>query len=316
MAIKFGSKKGSSKSSLSSKKSKSGVGCCAPGGICAPGGGKKYIGKEKEETIEERNLSFQFQEHYGGDIHGQRRELAEILREIELIENSSTDDRGLMNIISEQNDADGSITKLNIELREICDKLTHVHSAIRSREKETFEVEREMIEIEKTEKERYDICWTHVHKYSKDSNEMMLQISYNEVIYSSLRQKIEDLKTELNTLIMSATSINIKISESYNIGLMKLSNELNQLYSRIKIAGDLKIQVENAKTKYEEEKRETQDLKNQIKKLEAQIRNTKQMKGQSFQEIRTAFESEIEELKKLQSGQKVSIEEKTTNIIK
>ena len=24
-----------------------------------------------------------------------------------------------------------------------------------------------MIEIEKTEKERYDICWTHVHKYSK-----------------------------------------------------------------------------------------------------------------------------------------------------
>ena len=72
-------------------------------------------------------MSFQFQEHYGGDIHGQRRELAEILREIELIENSSTDDRGLMNIISEQNDADGSITKLNIELREICDKHTHVH---------------------------------------------------------------------------------------------------------------------------------------------------------------------------------------------
>ncbi|CBY33064.1 unnamed protein product [Oikopleura dioica] len=145
---------------------------------------------------------------------------------------------------------------------------------------------------------------------------MMLQISYNEVIYSSLRQKIEDLKTELNTLFMSATSINIQISESYNIGLMKLSNELNQLYSRIKIAGDLKIQVENAKTKYEEEKRETQDLKNQIKKLEAQIRNTKQMKGQSFREIRSAFESEIEELKMLQSGQKVNIEEKTTNIIK
>ena len=71
-------------------------------------------------------MSFQFQEQYG-DIHGQRRELGEILREIELIENSRTDDRGLMNIISEQNDADGSITKLNVELREICDKLTHVH---------------------------------------------------------------------------------------------------------------------------------------------------------------------------------------------
>ena len=40
-------------------------------------------------------------------------------------------------------------------------------AAIRSREKETFEIEKEMIEIEKTEKERYDICWTHVHKYSK-----------------------------------------------------------------------------------------------------------------------------------------------------
>ena len=42
--------------------------------------------------------------------------------------------------------------------------------------------------------------------------------------------------------------------------------------------GDLKIQVENAKTKYEEEKRETQDLKNQIKKLEAKIRDRKQIK--------------------------------------
>lgn len=260
-------------------------------------------------------MSFQFQEQYG-DIHGQRRELGEILREIELIENSSTDDRGLMNIISEQNDADGSITKLNVELREICDKLTHVHSAIRSREKETFEIEKEMIEIEKTEKERYDICWTHVHKYSKDSNEMMLQISYNEVIYSSLRQIIEDLKTELNTLIMSATSIKINISETYNIGLMKLSNELNQLYSRIKIAGDLQIQVENAKTKYKDELRETQDLKNQIKKLEAQIRQSKSLKGQSFQEIRTALESDIEGLKNLKTSSTVIIEERTTNIIK
>ena len=75
-------------------------------------------------------MSFHFQEQCGGDIHGQRRELGEILREIELIENSSTDDRGLMNIISEQNDADGSITKLNVELREICDKMTHVHCMI------------------------------------------------------------------------------------------------------------------------------------------------------------------------------------------
>ena len=72
-------------------------------------------------------MSFQFEEKYGEDIHGHRRELAEILHEIELIEQSNTDDRGLMNIISEQNDAGGSIDKLNIELREIEDKLTRVH---------------------------------------------------------------------------------------------------------------------------------------------------------------------------------------------
>jgi len=261
-------------------------------------------------------LSFQFEEKYGEDIHGHRRELAEILHEIELIEQSNTDDRGLMNIISEQNDAGGSIDKLNIELREIEDKLTRVHSSIMSRKKEIFEVEKEMKEIEKTEKDRYDICWTHVHKYSKDSNEMMLQIEYNEVIYSSLRQTIEDLTTELNTLLMSETNININISETYSIRLMKLSNELNQLYSRIKIAGDLKIQVENAKTKYEEEKRETQDLKNQIKKLEAKIRDRKQIKGPTFLEMKSALESEMEELKKIQNSSKVNIEETQTNIIK
>ena len=60
------------------------------------------------------------------DIHGQRRELAEILREITLIEESNIDDRGLMNIISEQNDANESVDKLNRELRQVCDQLTHV----------------------------------------------------------------------------------------------------------------------------------------------------------------------------------------------
>jgi len=62
--------------------------------------------------------------------------------------------------------------------------------------------------------------------------------------------------------------------------------------------------------------RETQDLKNQIKKLEAQIRQSKSLKGQSFQEIRTALESDIEGLKNLKTSSTVIIEERTTNIIK
>ena len=112
-------------------KEKKNFGCCAPGALCGPGGGKKYIGREdEEETIEDRNLSFTFNEEYGMDIHGQRRELAEILREISLIEESNIDDRGLMNIISEQNDANESIEKLNRELRQICDQLTHVQCEI------------------------------------------------------------------------------------------------------------------------------------------------------------------------------------------
>ena len=89
-----------------------------------------------------------------------------------------------------------------------------------------------MIEIEKTEKERYDICWTHVHKYSKglftpfllshticsDSNEMMLQISYNEVIYSSLRQMLIRNKIELGSNFFKNRRLENRAEYAHHVG--------------------------------------------------------------------------------------------------